>query len=435
MPKSPRLRRILLAYAINELGTWFAYVALSIVVYNETHSAPAVAVMFVSARLVPALTVSALVARAEAWQRRGQLTALYLIEAITITALLYVFHHFWLPAVLIIVLIDGAAALTAAALLRAAAATVAGKDAEGASTEPFVVASDGLADDGSPIELSRRRANAALNIAYTASVAIGPALAGIVIGAGGVSTALLIDIGSFLVCGALLFDLRTHVEEAGASVRARLRTALEHLRAIPSLRNLLILEAITLIFFASVEPIEVIYAKQTLQAGDSGFGLLIGAWGAGMVLGGLAFSRLLHSRLGPMLTFGTLIVGVSYLGSAAAPSLLVACIASIIGGTGNGIQWASLISAVQQLTPDALQGRLMSAVEAIGALCPATGYVLGGVITALSNPRGAFLVAGLIATAATSVFYRTTMRPGALTKLEPNSSTDAYELPSFAGDR
>ena len=43
MPRSPVLRRILLVYTINELGTWLGYVALMIGVYDHTHSALATA--------------------------------------------------------------------------------------------------------------------------------------------------------------------------------------------------------------------------------------------------------------------------------------------------------------------------------------------------------------------------------------------------------
>jgi hypothetical protein len=402
------LRRILLAYTVNEFGTWFAYVALSVVVYDHTHSALAVSAMFISTRFVPALLVPALVVRLEASQRRGLMPGLYAFEALAAGLLILVVYHFWLPGILILVAVDGAAALTAAALLRAAAARVAAEEAEippGASE----------ATQGE-VEVAQRGANAALNIAYTVTVAVGPATAGVIVATAGATTALLIDACSFLICGALLMDLYTHVDEAsGASVRARLRAAWHHLRAMPALRNLLITEAIAVIFFASVEPIEVIYAKQTLQVGDRGFGLLLGVWGAGMVLGGLIFTRSLRRPLGPMLTVGTLLVGVAYMGSAAAPDLAIACCAAFIGGIGNGVQWASLISAVQRLTPQMLLGRLMSAVEAIGALCPAIGFLLGGAITALSSPRVALLVAGLVATAATSVFYRTTMHAGALT--------------------
>jgi hypothetical protein len=415
LPQSPRLRRILFAYTVNELGTWFAYVALSVAVYDQTHNALAIAGLFVSARLLPAILVPALVARVEVSPQRGTLTILYLIEALAVTALVFVLDHFWLPGVFLLVALDGSAALTAAALLRAAAARVAVEDAEPVEPRATVGQTGAAVRRENAKEMAQRRANAALNVAYTATVAVGPALGGLIVATSGVSLALLVDVATFLACGAMLIGVRTHVEEMGrTSVRARLQIALEHVRRVPVLRELLVTEAVALVFFASVEPIDVVYAKLTLGAGDLGFGLLVGSWGAGMVIGAIIFMRSLQRPLGPMLTVGTLMVGVAYLGTAAAPDLAVACGASVVGGVGNGIQWASLISALQQFTPAALLGRLMSAVEGIGALCPAIGFVLGGVVTQLSSPRAAFLVAGLVVTGATGVFYRMSVRTPAL---------------------
>ncbi len=85
----------------------------------------------------------------------------------------------------------------------------------------------------------------------------------------------------------------------------------------------------------------------------------------------------------------------------AAASLEIACVAAVFGGVGNGVEWASVISLVQRLTPPALHGRLMSAVESIGALSLALGLSLGGALVALSSPRTAFLVVGIGATVMT----------------------------------
>jgi MFS family permease len=189
-------------------------------------------------------------------------------------------------------------------------------------------------------------------------------------------------------------------------VRTRLLAAFEHLQTVPALRVLLLTEAVTLVFFASVEPVEVIYAKSTLNAGDLGFGLLVGTWGLGAALGAVVFARSARRALGPMLAGGTLLVGLGYLGFAAAPTIALACTAAVVGGIGNGIQWPSLISAVQQLTPAALQGRMMSAVGSLNALCPAIGFILGGSIAAVSSPRVAMAVAGTIAALATVAFLR-----------------------------
>jgi hypothetical protein len=397
LPKSRRLRRILLAYTVNQLGTWFGYVALAIGVYHHTHSALAVAGLFIAARLLPALLTPVLVALVEFSERRGGLSRLYLVESVAVLGLAALLWHFWLPGVLILVAIDGTAALTANSLLRAAAAHVAMEEATLGQED---------ATDGA-VETAQRETNAALNVAFTATVALGPAVAGVVVTAAGSSTALLIDAISFLVCGALLIDVRPQSDDASeASVRGRLEAAWQHLRTVPQLRGLLLTEALAVVFFASAEPVEVLYAEATLHAGSWGFGLLVAVWGVGMVLGSIVFARAVRRPLKPMLMWGTLAVGLSYIGFAVSPTLAVACVAALLGGLGNGVQWPALISAVQQLTPSELLGRLMSTVEAIGALCPAIGFALGGVVTQLSSPRTAMLWAGLAAAATTALFMR-----------------------------
>jgi MFS family permease len=397
------MRRILVAYTVNQLGNWFGYVALSVAVYDHTHNAIAVAGLFVAARFLPALLVPGLVARAEASQRPGELSRLYGVEGVTAAALAVLLWHFWLPAILVLVAIDGTAGMAANALLRAEAARVA--PADGAQS----LASDDHERERLR-ELAAREANAALNIAFTVGVAVGPALGGVVVATAGGPTALLIDAASFLLCGALLWQVRPYVEEAAQSIRARMRHAWVYLRGARQLRLILTTQAVAMVFFLSIQPVEVLYAKASLHAGDGGYGLLLAIWGIGQVIGAAVFARAVRGSLGPMLTGGTLAVGVAYLGYAAAPTLGVACAAAVVGGVGNGVQWASFISAVQQLTPGDLHGRLMGAVESMGALCPALGFVLGGAIAALSTPRTAFLVAGLGATLITGAFALISLR-------------------------
>ncbi|HSC20384.1 MAG TPA: MFS transporter, partial [Solirubrobacterales bacterium] len=101
-----------------------------------------------------------------------------------------------------------------------------------------------------------------------------------------------------------------------------------------------------------------------------------------------------ETSLGGQLFFSTLAIGVGYLGLAAAPTLAFACAASVVGGAGNGIQWVAAISAVQELTAETMQARVMSVLESIGAAMPGIGFVVGGVVAALVSPRMTFLVAG-----------------------------------------
>jgi hypothetical protein len=393
LPKSPRLRRILAAYTVNKLGTWFGTVALSLAIYDHTHSAAAVTGLFV-ARYLPALVVPAMVARVEASPRRGSLSALYAIEALCTALLAALVWHFWLPGLLALVALDGAIALTASSLLRAQAA---GAGDDGAQE----------GHGGSSSEQGAYNANAALNVALSVSVVLGPALGATAVKALGGPATLMIDAASFLACGALLRDLYPYIEErVGTSVRARLAVAWEYVRQAPALRAVLLTEAVALVFFETAAPVEVFYAKGTLKAGDIGYGVLLAVWGVGMVAGSLLFARSPKQSLGGMLTCGTLAVGLAYIGFALAPSLDLAALAALLGGTGNGVQWASLIGCVQRLTPHHLHGRLMGAVESIGALCPLIGLPLSGLVMTLSSPRITFLLFGTAATATTFGFVR-----------------------------
>lgn len=405
--RSPKLRRILAAYTVNRLGTWFGLVALSLAVFDHTHSALAVAALLLAWQALPAFVVPVLVARVEASRRGGELSGLYFFEAAATAALAVLLWHFWLPAILLLAALDGTAALAASGLLRAEVARAAREEVE---AEPRTAALSAESRE-EVVHEAERKANAALNVAFSATFVTGPVLGGVVVATAGASAALFIDVGSFLVCGALLLDLHPHVEEAsGDSVRARLRAAWRHINEVPSLRALLLVEAVALVFFESGGPIEVAYAKATLHAGDRGFGLLLTSWGAGAVLGSLIFARLVRRPLAATLRVGTLAIGGAYVGFSAAPSLMLACFAALLGGVGNGLQWPSLISVVQRLTPQHLHGRMMGAVESLGALCLAVGLSLGGVLVALSSPRIAFLVVGLGAMMTTGALLRLSSR-------------------------
>ena len=67
-------------------------------------------------------------------------------------------------------------------------------------------------------------------------------------------------------------------------------------------------------------PIEVVYVKETLGGGDSGYGLLLASWGVGMVLGSVVFAALRRAALPLLLLFSTLAIGAGYLGLAVAPT-------------------------------------------------------------------------------------------------------------------
>jgi MFS family permease len=367
-------RRLAVSYAINELGDWMGIVALSVLVFDRTGSAVATAGLFLGTRFLPALLAPIVVARVEQPPPRFALPAIYCGEAAAFAALaLLAGGSFSLAAVIAVATVDGTLALTGRSLMRAVIAAL-------------------LEPTG---EL--RNGNALLNVVLTTGAALGPALAGILIAGFGVQTALLLDAASFYTIAWIVFRTGSlpQAKPEDGHTRERIRAGIAYLRKQSTLRWLLFAQGAAFVFFAAVIPIEVVYAKETLGTGDSGYGIMLASWGGGMVLGSLIFAGAQRVALPILLFFSTLAVGAGYLGLAAAPTLAAACAASVLGGAGNGVQWVSAISAVQELTESAMQARIMSVLWSIGAAMPGVGYALGAATAVLFDPRATFLVAGL----------------------------------------
>ncbi len=371
--KLPVFRRLAFARFVDELGDWLGEIALAVLVFDRTGSLAATTALFLALQFVPAMVTPPLVARLEAAPSRLALAGLNVAQALVFVELAMLERSFALGPVIGLAALGGGLAITGRALSRAAAAAVA--------------APHGLL----------REANAFLNVGFTIGAAAGPALAGVVVAGAGPRTALFADAASFGVVAILMATAtglpRTRVEKAGSM--ERLRKAIAYVRERPQLRVMIAAQAMAMVFFALVIPIEVVFAKETLGAGDAGYGALLASWGAGMVAGSVAFTLLRGVSLRVLLPISALAVGAAYLFTGAAPTLLVACVASVLGGAGNGVEWVALVTAVQQLTGAEYQARVLSLVESGSRAAPGVGFVLGGGIAALIDPRASYVVAGL----------------------------------------
>jgi MFS family permease len=371
--KAPGFRRLAFSYTVNDLGDTFGLVALAVLVLDQTDSALGTTALFVAGRFVPAFLAPLLTARIDRAPPQSVLGVLYAIEALVFAGLAWLATDFLLGAVLALALIDGTLAITARGVSRGAIANT--LEGEGAL----------------------RAGNAIINGLFSASSVIGPVLGGVVTAAAGASTALAIDAGSFAVVALVLAaaPLPHPRHEDAPGWLARLREGFREVSGRPQMRRLVTAQGAALVFFTLIAPIEVVYATRTLDAGTLGYGILLGSWGVGMLIGAIEFARRRDGPLGLLLGVATAAVGVGYLGMAAAPGIVVACAASVVGGIGNGVQWVAHLTALQERTPPGLQARIGGLMESISAAAPGLGYILGGLLTAAVSTRLAFVVAGV----------------------------------------
>ncbi|WP_324909924.1 MFS transporter [Baekduia sp.] len=361
------------SYAINELGDNLGVVALAILVLDRTDSALAVTALFVAGKFLTAFAAPALTAALDRRRVSRVLPALYVLEAGAFVGLACLARGdvFWLPLVLLLAFADGLLALTARGLSRGAIAAV-------------LMPHDAL-----------REGNALINVVFAVMSAAGPVLAGFIVHEWGVPTALWADAASFaIVALLLLLSARSLPEpEPGdplESWRARVRDGLEYVRGHPTAGRLIAGEAVAILFFALIVPIEVVYAKETLNSTSLGFGVLIAAWGGGILFGSALFARAGGRSLGWLVLVSTAAIGAGYAVMAVSPTLLIACLGSVLGGTGNGVQWVAVMTALQEAVEDQFQARAAGLLESAAAAVPGIGYLVGGALTAVASPRLAY---------------------------------------------
>ena len=360
------------AYVVNELGDWLGSVALAVLVFDQTGSPLATAALFLAAQFLPALLVPAIVARLEALHPRRSLPVLYAGEAVAFVALAALADGFALAAVIAIAAVDGALAGSGRALTRATAGAV--------------ISPAGLLREG----------NAILNIGFTVGAAAGPAIGGVLVAGAGVQVALLADAASFLIVALLLATAGRlpRPDPEAANWAQRLRNGLAYVRKRPMVGLLLGAETAAFLFGAAVIPIEVIFAKETLDAGDAGYGALLTSWGVGMVAGSMIFAAIRRRSLRLLLAVSAAAIGVSYAAAGLAPTLFLACLAFVVGGAGNGVQWVALISALQELSRPVMHARVIALLESGTSAMLGVGFLFGGVLTSLTSTRVTFVAAG-----------------------------------------
>ncbi|MEA2430117.1 MAG: hypothetical protein QOI19_590 [Thermoleophilaceae bacterium] len=369
----PAFRRLAVAYTINRFGDTLGLIALAGVVYAKTGSAAATTALFMAMEFLPSLAAPAVAARLDRIAVAPTLAAVFGVEAVCFGVLATLTHHFSLVAFLAIVAFDGVLAIAGRAICRGAAAQV-------------LDTTDQLRDG-----------NAVINLLYSPAFALGAFAGGATVATVGSDIALFADAATFAVaavmCGTARGLPRYEDEPDPEPWQVRLRDGFAYLGRHPYATTLIVGQALAMVFFSLTMPIEVAFTRDTLNAGDAGYGALFGAWGVGLIAGSAAYAPLARRHLGAAAVGSTILQGISYAGLGVSPDIYVACVVAAIGGAANGVQWVALTTAIQEVTELNYQVRVMAVFESLTTLSPGIGFVLGGAIAVAVSPRVAFVVA------------------------------------------
>ncbi len=277
---------------------------------------------------------------------------------------------------------------------------------------------------------------------FNAARIVGPALAGLLIGVTGVSTAFLVNGLSFLaviVGYGLMRDeelRRPDTAQRPGSVRAVVTSLAEGLRFIRS--SQIVLLAMVVVGVASMMGLNLgvvvpALASEVLHVDAAGFGLLMAATGVGSLLAALSIATLPSVHVG-LIAGGAILMGVAEIVAALTDAMPVALLAMLALGFGAIGMAATANTTVQLRAPDALRGRVMSVYTVVFVGSTPLGGLLIGAIASASGVAAALAVGGAACVVVGAVGYLWLSRIRAREQLATAASTAAAGGASSASD-
>ncbi|MGJ3239975.1 MAG: MFS transporter [Anaerolineae bacterium] len=270
------------------------------------------------------------------------------------------------------------------------------------SMMPFIVEARDLEVGNSVYQLSQRLLLLA-----------GPAVAGVIIGMIGISSALGVDVATFVIANLFLASIvmrqrkrQTEIDqtedEPNASlakpdgILSSIKAGLVYVVRDPILLGLLLLIAI--VDFTAAGAFQVglpVLIENRFGQGAAALGLVLSSFGTGSLLGVLLGGTLRVQRIGYLFLAISLSLGVTVTLMALVPSVLWLMILLGVMGIGSGVFNVVGISWLQRRTEDAFIGRVMSLVSFSSAGLAPLSLLIAGVLMDIS-PNLLFTGAGVL---------------------------------------
>lgn len=242
---------------------------------------------------------------------------------------------------------------------------------------------------------------------FNVSRAVGPALGGLLIAAAGPAFNFLLNAVSFLGVMIVVYRWRREAPESALPAErflAAMRVGARYVLHAPALRAVLVRAFVFTTCATALWALLPLIARRELGLGPLGYGTLLGALGAGAVVGTLFLPKLRRRMSADALiaastvTFAVVSVALAFL-----KSFALLCVIMLAGGAAWLVILSSLNGAAQMAIPAWVRARALSTY----LLCFSGSMTLGSVLWGAVAERGGIplalvcsaigLVAGLLA--------------------------------------
>ena len=408
------LRRLLIAYALSNVGGWTYWVTVAVFAYGAG-GVTAVGVLGF-ARLVASALVSPFAgALADRLPRRSVMLGADLARALA------------LLVAALTVRSDGPELLVYALTIGVALATTVFSPAQAALLPSLA---------RNPEELTS--ANVVSSTVESLGIFVGPALGGLLLAAGGTDLAFLAAGVAFL--GSAGFLTRVHEpgrlrseepEEIGDGDGDGRLAGFRTVTSTPALRLLAAVFAVQTLVDGVLAVLIVVLAIDELAAGDAAVGYLNAAAGIGGLVGAAIALLFVRRTLSGLIIAGMLLWGFPLIVLGILPSTTSALLLLVVLGIGNTLIDVGGYTLMQRAVPGELLGRAFGILESAILAAIATGSLLAPVLVEVFGVRVGLVVAGALLPALALLFGRSLKGLDAATPVPPEVALLAA-VPVFA---
>jgi MFS family permease len=381
--RNRELRRVELAFVGFNAAEWGVWIAM--LVYAYDHGGATTAGLVALVQLVPAAIFAPLAASlGDRFRPTRVLAAGYVAQASAMAAT---------GAVL---LADGPPfAAYALAAVGATAVTV---------TRPAqAVLTPALAR--TPEELTA--ANVASGWIESVSMLAAPALAGVLLAAGGAGAVFAVMAGAALASAILVAPLRGPAPAGGGPGFDRTLDGVRAVAREPGPRSLVWLLGVEALAIGALDVLYVVLAVDVLHRDGSTAGYLNAAFGAGGVAGiAVTVALVGRRRLAPALLGGVAVWTAALAAIAAFPSLAMGFLLLAAAGVGRTLLDVAGRTLLQRIAPPDTLARVFGLLEGVSMAGLAIGSIAASAFVALAGGRGAFVCLAALLPVAAAVVIR-----------------------------
>ena len=230
--------------------------------------------------------------------------------------------------------------------------------------------------------------------AFNAARAVGPAVGGFILVAYGAAAGFGINALTYVVVIAVLLVIGPQLvarQPDRMSMGSAISQGLRYARFTPEFRSLI---GLVSLFAATSAVIQAVLPVHTVTLGgaEAVYGILLGAMGAGALIGAVMRQRLLTKITSSSVPYTITAFGICGIVLGVAPNVIVAFVAMLAVGFFWLLTLTTLNASAQLMAPEWIRGRAMSLYTLAFAGVLPIGSILSGVVADWIGTTGALII-------------------------------------------